>query len=247
MVTLALFSMMGMMGLAVDLGWSYFSQKQAQAAADSAALAAAQEAVTRLGVSSDVSGFNCGSTGVGANKVECTEAAGIVDVRILRLFGRHKQQSEQRLPLCKAKRFSIRRCGFQADCQHAIGRRYRCQCSSGRQADFVLGEGADDSDRSSIVLIHSRTPERDGGRERDRSHRRLDHAGIVLRHGPSGRLPDRPRRWQLWPGRNHRPRQRRRQRRFASNAVPPSPKSDLCAPAGIILASSCNSKQAESV
>jgi Flp pilus assembly protein TadG len=76
MVTLALFSMMGMMGLAVDLGWSYFSQKQAQAAADTAALAAAQEAVSRLGPSSDVSGFNCGSTGVGANKVECTETAG---------------------------------------------------------------------------------------------------------------------------------------------------------------------------
>ena len=49
MVTLALFSMVGMMGLAVDLGWSYFAQKQAQAAADIAALAAAQEAVTRLG------------------------------------------------------------------------------------------------------------------------------------------------------------------------------------------------------
>ena len=76
MVTLALFSMVGMMGLSVDLGWSYFSQKQAQAAADTAALAAAQEAVTRLGPSSDVSGFNCGSTGVGANKVECTETAG---------------------------------------------------------------------------------------------------------------------------------------------------------------------------
>ena len=76
MVTLALFSMMGMMGLAVDLGWSYFSQKQAQASADAAALAAAQEAVQRLGVSSNVSGFGCGSTGVGANKVECTEQPG---------------------------------------------------------------------------------------------------------------------------------------------------------------------------
>ncbi len=39
MVTLALFSMLGMMGLAVDLGWSYFVQKEAQAAADTAALA----------------------------------------------------------------------------------------------------------------------------------------------------------------------------------------------------------------
>jgi Flp pilus assembly protein TadG len=76
MVTLALFSMMGMMGLAVDLGWSYFTQKQAQAAADTAALAAAQEAVKRLGVGSDISGFNCGSTGTSANQVECTEQPG---------------------------------------------------------------------------------------------------------------------------------------------------------------------------
>src|SRR3984957_12722894 len=76
MVTLALFSMMGMMGLAVDLGWSYFSQKQAQASADAAALASAQEAVQRLGISSNISGFACGSTGVGANKVECTEQPG---------------------------------------------------------------------------------------------------------------------------------------------------------------------------
>src|ERR1700688_549872 len=76
MVTLALFSMMGMMGLAVDLGWSYFAQKQAQASADAAALASAQEAVQRLGTSSNISGYNCGSTGTGANQVECTEAAG---------------------------------------------------------------------------------------------------------------------------------------------------------------------------
>lgn len=76
MVTLALISMLGMMGLAVDLGWSYFVQKEAQAAADTAALAAAQEAVNRLGVGSDVSGFNCGSTGTSSSQVECTEAAG---------------------------------------------------------------------------------------------------------------------------------------------------------------------------
>jgi hypothetical protein len=49
MVTLALIAMAGMMGLAVDLGWSYFVQKQAQAAADSGALAAVQEAYRRLG------------------------------------------------------------------------------------------------------------------------------------------------------------------------------------------------------
>jgi Flp pilus assembly protein TadG len=40
MVTLALLAMFAIMGLAVDLGWSFFVRKQAQAAADSAALAA---------------------------------------------------------------------------------------------------------------------------------------------------------------------------------------------------------------
>lgn len=48
MVTLALIAMCGMMGLAVDLGWSFFVQKQAQAAADGAALAAVHEAWQRL-------------------------------------------------------------------------------------------------------------------------------------------------------------------------------------------------------
>jgi len=49
MVTLALIAMCGMMGLAVDLGWSFFVQKQAQAAADGAALAAVQEVYKRQG------------------------------------------------------------------------------------------------------------------------------------------------------------------------------------------------------
>jgi len=49
MVTLALIAMCGMMGLAVDLGWSFFVQKQAQVAADGAALAAVQEAYQRFG------------------------------------------------------------------------------------------------------------------------------------------------------------------------------------------------------
>ncbi|HLJ15336.1 MAG TPA: pilus assembly protein TadG-related protein, partial [Bryobacteraceae bacterium] len=40
MVTLALIAMAGLLGLAVDLGWSYFVKKSAQAAADSGALAA---------------------------------------------------------------------------------------------------------------------------------------------------------------------------------------------------------------
>ena len=81
MVTLALFSMVGMMGLAVDLGWSYFAQKQAQAAVDTAALAAAQEAVNRLGTTNNVSGFNCGSTGTSVGAVECTEQPGVTTLK----------------------------------------------------------------------------------------------------------------------------------------------------------------------
>jgi len=52
--------MAGMMGLAVDLGWSYFTQKVAQASADGAALAAVHEAWARRGGLS--SGWSC-STG----------------------------------------------------------------------------------------------------------------------------------------------------------------------------------------
>jgi Flp pilus assembly protein TadG len=76
MVTLALVAMCGMMGLAVDLGWSFFVQKQAQAAGDGAALAAVQEAVIRLGGGgAPVSGFTCASGGTGATKVDCETAA----------------------------------------------------------------------------------------------------------------------------------------------------------------------------
>jgi hypothetical protein len=52
MATLALFAMCGIMGLAVDLGWSYFVKKQAQAAADAAALAAATQAYASVGFNS---------------------------------------------------------------------------------------------------------------------------------------------------------------------------------------------------
>jgi hypothetical protein len=45
LVTLSLFAMCGLLGLAVDLGWSYFIQKSAQNAADSAALSAAYQAL----------------------------------------------------------------------------------------------------------------------------------------------------------------------------------------------------------
>ncbi len=80
MVSLALFAMFGLMGLAVDLGWSFFVQKQAQAAADGAALAAVQEAVARLGAAGNpLSGFTCSNalTGSGAGQIDC-ETSGVV-------------------------------------------------------------------------------------------------------------------------------------------------------------------------
>jgi Flp pilus assembly protein TadG len=60
MVTLALLAMAGMMGLAVDLGWSFYVKKSAQSAADSAALAAVQEAFRRNGGGTGT--LTCGST-----------------------------------------------------------------------------------------------------------------------------------------------------------------------------------------
>lgn len=60
MVTVALIAMCGMIGLAVDLGWSFFVKKQAQTAADSAALGAVQEAYRRLTSSGAIiSAFTC--------------------------------------------------------------------------------------------------------------------------------------------------------------------------------------------
>jgi Flp pilus assembly protein TadG len=49
LVTLSLFAMCGLLGLAVDLGWSYFVKKSAQNAADSAALAEAYQALANGG------------------------------------------------------------------------------------------------------------------------------------------------------------------------------------------------------
>ncbi len=62
LVTLALIAMAGILGLAVDLGWSFFVQKQAQAAADGAALAAVQEALQDIRAANmAVTAFTCGS------------------------------------------------------------------------------------------------------------------------------------------------------------------------------------------
>jgi Flp pilus assembly protein TadG len=60
LVTLSLFAMCGLLGLAVDLGWSYFIKKSAQDAADSAALAAAYGALAGVGYNAS-SGFTADS------------------------------------------------------------------------------------------------------------------------------------------------------------------------------------------
>lgn len=49
LVTLGLIAMCGMMGLAVDLGWSYFVKRAAQSATDAAAQAAAEQALNTVG------------------------------------------------------------------------------------------------------------------------------------------------------------------------------------------------------
>lgn len=64
MVTLALFAMMGIIGLAVDLGWSFYVKKTAQAAADAAAIAATQRALDQVGQAGTITcGVNAQCTG----------------------------------------------------------------------------------------------------------------------------------------------------------------------------------------
>ncbi len=111
MVTLSLISMAGMMGLAVDLGYSYFVQKEAQAAADTAALASVQEAVTRLGVTSNVSGFTCSNAASNTNDLTkllwsapSNGSATSIGQLLFRRDERRRQQSLQWLSVCQAKR-----------------------------------------------------------------------------------------------------------------------------------------------
>src|SRR5512134_81073 len=61
MVTLVLFAMVGIMGLAVDLGWSYFTKKSAQTAADAAALAAVEAAFAAESDEDTNSTYECGT------------------------------------------------------------------------------------------------------------------------------------------------------------------------------------------
>ena len=73
MVTLSLMAMTGMMGLAVDLGWSFFVKKEAQAAADGAALAAVQEVSKRVsGVASSIVCNAATNADCQANPVPCS-------------------------------------------------------------------------------------------------------------------------------------------------------------------------------
>jgi hypothetical protein len=72
MVTLGLLAMFGMMGLAVDVGWSFFLRKTAQAAADSAALASAYVALSAI--QSAGIGVNCTTLGCTTAPVPCAAA-----------------------------------------------------------------------------------------------------------------------------------------------------------------------------
>jgi len=60
MATMSLFMLFGIMGLAVDLGWSYYRKQAAQTAADAAALAAAVVAENNSGTNT----ITCGSNSV---------------------------------------------------------------------------------------------------------------------------------------------------------------------------------------
>jgi len=80
MVTIALVAMSGLIGMAVDFGWSYFMRRQAQAAADSAALAGARAAMTTIqttGASAlSCTNLSCGSqTSCGAGATGAWQSA----------------------------------------------------------------------------------------------------------------------------------------------------------------------------
>lgn len=72
MVTLVLIGMCGLIGLAVDLGWAYFTKKSAQAAADSAAMAAAEAALNNLPA---VGPYNCTQATCTTGPVSCDSVA----------------------------------------------------------------------------------------------------------------------------------------------------------------------------
>jgi Flp pilus assembly protein TadG len=73
MLTLSLIALCGVMGLAVDLGWSYFVKRSAQTAADVAAQAAVQQALNTVG---QVGVINCSSGQVACQAVAPCNAGG---------------------------------------------------------------------------------------------------------------------------------------------------------------------------
>ena len=77
MVTLSLFAMCGLMGLAIDLGWSFYVHKTARAAADTAALSAVKQPIAGLG-SIPTPPYTCGTTGITCQTtlIDCNSASG---------------------------------------------------------------------------------------------------------------------------------------------------------------------------
>ncbi len=75
MVTLSLFVIFGIIGLAVDLGWAYFVEKSAQTAADAAAIAAVKKAFDDA---DSITDFRCsgGVVECSATPIECPAAEG---------------------------------------------------------------------------------------------------------------------------------------------------------------------------
>src|SRR4030095_1661516 len=76
MVTLAVVAMFGMIGLAIDLGWSFYVRRAAQAAADAAALAAAKAAYAAVG--GQVGVFLCSNANLTcqATQTPCSSISG---------------------------------------------------------------------------------------------------------------------------------------------------------------------------
>lgn len=76
MVTISLVVMLGMLGLAVDLGWEFYVHKTARAAADSAALGAVRQA--RAGLLGTAGPYTCMTSGVTCQPslVNCGAAQG---------------------------------------------------------------------------------------------------------------------------------------------------------------------------
>jgi hypothetical protein len=77
MVTLCLFALCGILGLAVDLGWMFYIRKTAQAAADAAAIAAVKRVMDSAVTLAD---YSCGPLATcAATPVDCPGASGNLD------------------------------------------------------------------------------------------------------------------------------------------------------------------------